>query len=592
MLRLLSLSCLFFLSLGLVSGPVRAEQQPRVAVLELKGKLPRGQLAVLSDKVRSGVLAGLHGKDYVVMSRENMAMLIKDMGLDCESVQGECEVETGRNIGAAYVVSGSVEDVGSGLLLVSLKVHDTQSGALKATGDVRGKEVIQLIDQLPGTVAQVMARAFGEGGQQIPVVQAPPTPGTPAQAQFNLNFGSGGSGLGVQAKLKEQQCVRQADQNGSRARAQRLADAIAQAKSKASQAWRAQFSEVEMCTKLERSQRSGCISAVEQWLSVARSMRVELPAGVENIQTDCGARQPAYQSESRMVAADEVSQAESLLSRLKAADGLSGGFSTGGPYLSTGWDHGCVVLQSGSVRCWGGNAKGQTNVPRGAFQSIGGGSYHTCGLLQSGSAKCWGANNAGVYSVPTDEFKYVSGGSDHACGILRSGRVKCWGKNNKGQANNPSGEFQSISAGYLNTCGVTTSGTIKCWGDPSYGQTRPPRGVYKSVSVGLLNICGLLQSGRVKCWGVNASINTPPTSVFQDVSVGSGHVCGLLQSGEVKCWGKSDKGQLRRPSGAFLSISATGNFTCGVTTSGAVKCWGQNDKRQLNIPSGLRARTD
>ncbi len=309
------------LALGQLSHPALAQAQPRVAVLELKGKLSRGQLSVLSDKVRAGVLAGLRGKDYVVMSRENMAVLLKDMGLDCESVQGECEVETGRNIGAAYVVSGAVEDVGGGLLLVSLKVHDTASGALKATGDVRGKEVIQLIDQLPGTVAQVMARAFGEGGQMAPIVQqAPVAPGQPAQAQFNLNFGSGGGGLGVQAKLKEQECVRQADQRGSKARATRLADAIAQAKSKASQAWRAQSSELEMCTKLERSQRSGCISAVEQWLSVARSMKVDLPAGVETIQTDCGARQPAYQAESRMVAANEVSQAESLLRRLKASD--------------------------------------------------------------------------------------------------------------------------------------------------------------------------------------------------------------------------------------------------------------------------------
>ncbi len=320
------LAVFLFVLIGLVL-PSHAEEKPRIAVLELKGELSRGQLSVLSDKVRSGVLVGLQGKDYVVMSRENMAILLKDMGLDCESVEGECEVETGRNIGAAYVVSGSIEDVGGGLLLVSLKVHDTQSGALKATGDVRGTQVIQLIDQLPGTVAQVMARAFGEGGQQAPIVQAPVSPGAPAQAQFNLNFGSGGGGLGVQAKLKEQECVRQADQRGSKARATRLADAIAQAKSKASQAWRAQSSELEMCTKLERSQRGSCISAVEQWLSVARSMKVDLAAGVETIQTDCGARQPAYQAETRMVAANEVAQAESLLTRLKDAGSsdLSGG---------------------------------------------------------------------------------------------------------------------------------------------------------------------------------------------------------------------------------------------------------------------------
>ena len=120
-----TLICVFCVSW---TGTAGAQSDPRIAVLELKGKLTRGHLSVMSDKVRSGVLLAMQGKDYVVMSRENMAVLLKDMGLDCDSVEGECEVETGRNIGAAYVVSGAVEDVGGGLLLVSLKVHDTASG--------------------------------------------------------------------------------------------------------------------------------------------------------------------------------------------------------------------------------------------------------------------------------------------------------------------------------------------------------------------------------------------------------------------------------------------------------------------------------
>ncbi len=315
------LALLLTLQVGLRPSVAHGDA-PRIAVLELKGTLSRGQLAVLSDKIRSGVLAGLQGKNFVVMSRENMAMLIKDMGLDCESVEGECEVETGRNIGAAYVVSGSVEDVGRGLMLVSLKVHDTTTGALKAAGDVRGTEVIELIDQLPSRVAQVMARAFGEGGQQ-PVQAYPVQSSGPAQAQMNLEFGAGG-GLGVQAKLKEQECARQANQKGSSARATRLAEALSQATRMASQAWRAQASELETCTRLEREERNGCIEAVEQWLGVARSMKVDLPAGVERVQTDCGVRQPAYQAETRMVAGAEVETAEKLLAKLKASDPLSG----------------------------------------------------------------------------------------------------------------------------------------------------------------------------------------------------------------------------------------------------------------------------
>jgi TolB-like protein len=133
---------------------------PRVAVLELRGKLSRGQLAVMSDKVRGGVLAAVAGKSFVVMSRENMAILLKAQGKTCEGVLGSCEVETGRNIGAAYVVSGSVEDMGSGLMLVLLKVHNTETGALTGAGDVRGTQVIELIDKLPRISMQIMTETL------------------------------------------------------------------------------------------------------------------------------------------------------------------------------------------------------------------------------------------------------------------------------------------------------------------------------------------------------------------------------------------------------------------------------------------------
>ncbi len=101
------LACVF---LWAVPGPAAAEGKPRVAVLEVTGALPRGQRLVLSDKIRAGVLAGTRGKGLQVMTRESMAMLLKDMGLDCTKIQGECEVETARNIGASYVITGSVQD--------------------------------------------------------------------------------------------------------------------------------------------------------------------------------------------------------------------------------------------------------------------------------------------------------------------------------------------------------------------------------------------------------------------------------------------------------------------------------------------------
>jgi protein-L-isoaspartate(D-aspartate) O-methyltransferase len=268
----------------------------------------------MSDKVRSGVLRGLQGKDFVVMSRENMAILLKDMGRDCKSVQGECEVETGRNIGATYVVSGSVEDVGGGLMLCTLKVHDTNSGALLATGDVRGTQIVDLIDRLPPKAQQLMTQALGGTGP-APVIE---TPGRPAQPRFNGNFGGTGS-LGIAAKLKAQACDRQAETKGAQLRSARLTTAIEQAQRQARDAWKARVSELEMCAKLKQAERGSCISALEQWLATARSMTVDIPAAVENVQTDCGTRQPALPAERRTVQATDVPAAERLLERLKSS---------------------------------------------------------------------------------------------------------------------------------------------------------------------------------------------------------------------------------------------------------------------------------
>ncbi len=177
---------------------------------------------------------------------------------------------------------------------------------------------MDLVDQLPPTAARLTAQAFGKA---IPVGQAPApvVHQGPAQARFQGSFGTGG-GLDVEAKLKEQQCARESEQGGQQARGARMVEAVERVQGEARRAWQSRASELELCTKLKRDQRSGCISAVEQWLSGARSMTVRLPAGVETVQTACGARQPAYQAEVKVVSAIDLPVAEALLSRLKAGD--------------------------------------------------------------------------------------------------------------------------------------------------------------------------------------------------------------------------------------------------------------------------------
>ena len=305
------------LVMGLISGEAVAEKKLRIAVLELQGRLGREELGVLSDQIRAGVVQGTQGQGFVVMSRENMAILLKDMGQDCETAQGECEVETGRNIGAAYVVSGSVVQMG-GEWVCTVKVHDVTTGAFLRSAIVRGKVVMDMVERLPAVVAPLMAQALGGGG-----AQPPPPPGPvagPVGAEGGFVFNPGGAGLSVNAKLKAQECDEEAKTKGAAQRSARLDQAAQEAMGSARTAWRASVTELEQCTKLKRAERAECITLVEQWLTAARQMTVKLPGEEVSVETDCGERRPAFREQTRTVAAADVGAAQTLLTKLKAAD--------------------------------------------------------------------------------------------------------------------------------------------------------------------------------------------------------------------------------------------------------------------------------
>jgi TolB-like protein len=162
------IALLLTLLVGLAPLDAMAGDNPRIAVLELQGELPTSSLMLLSDKVRAGVLDAIQGRNIVVMSRENMAVLAKDMGLDLSCIEGACEVETGRNIGAAYVVSGGITQMG-GIWLCTVKIHQTQSGALLATGDTEAESPLSLRNEIPPLVARLVSKAFGGGGPKAKV---------------------------------------------------------------------------------------------------------------------------------------------------------------------------------------------------------------------------------------------------------------------------------------------------------------------------------------------------------------------------------------------------------------------------------------
>ena len=144
------------------ASPASAAPTQRLAVLELSGAFERDLLSVFSDQVRQGALRSLEGSDYEVMTRENMAVLARSQGIDLEACQegAECEVDLGRNIGAALVISGGVTKVG-GALIATLKLHTTDKGTLLASRTAKARDERSMLDEIKQEAALLIREGLG-----------------------------------------------------------------------------------------------------------------------------------------------------------------------------------------------------------------------------------------------------------------------------------------------------------------------------------------------------------------------------------------------------------------------------------------------
>jgi hypothetical protein len=120
----------------------------------------------------------------------------------------------------------------------------------------------------------------------------------------------------------------------------------------------------------------------------------------------------------------------------------------------------CVLMTSGTIKCWGDNTRGQLGdgtttgraTPVGVIglsgvAAVSTGGYHTCALVGTGNKlKCWGANGRGQLgdgtttnrSTPGDVSGLatatgVAAGGLHTCARTSQGSLKCWGRNVEGQ---------------------------------------------------------------------------------------------------------------------------------------------------------------
>ena len=270
--------------------------------------------------------------------------------------------------------------------------------------------------------------------------------------------------------------------------------------------------------------------------------------------------------------------------------------------LSAGYNHACIVLDNGTVKCWGQNDRGQ--LGQGSTSNVGDGT----GLLMSALP----AIDLGAGVTARD----VVAGNGFSCALLNDSKVKCWGANEFGQlgvnatdnrgdgANEMGAALPAIDFGPNKTaialaaadssvCAVLNLGEVKCWGLNDKGQ------------LGQGNTTNLGDGGTPSV--ANALVvDLGSEKTAKAVTAGAKHFCAILSDNTVKCWGDNGQGQLgvgdaldrgdgANEMGDFLTtvnlgvgltatvVTAGGNATCAVLSDTTTKCWGDNDAGQLGV---------
>lgn len=141
-----------------------AEVDQRIAVLELSNpaRLEKQEVQYLSDLLRRLASSEL-AQNFLVIDKANILELLPP-DKTIEDCIGECAVETGRLLQAAYIITGDIIQFGK-QLRVTIRLHDTKTGRLVASEVASGHEVTDMesgIQEAGGRLLRGLIKGFRE----------------------------------------------------------------------------------------------------------------------------------------------------------------------------------------------------------------------------------------------------------------------------------------------------------------------------------------------------------------------------------------------------------------------------------------------
>ncbi len=248
---------------------------------------------------------------------------------------------------------------------------------------------------------------------------------------------------------------------------------------------------------------------------------------------------------------------------------------------------------SGKVKAWGTNGKGQCSVPEPNrdFVAVAGGGQHSLGLKTDGTIVAWGGNddNQCSVSLPNQDFVGIAAGNSHSLGLKSDGTIVAWGNNSAGQCNipEPNADFVSVVGSDDYSMGLKKDGRIIVWGNYHRTPSSVPR--FLTIAGGHLCLLGLKQNGSISAWGSFAydiTVVPEPNRDFTSIMGGYDFNLALKKNGEIVGWGNRGSGQLNFGSGTgYVGLAAGWKHSLALHSSGSVVAKGSNDYGQCDVPA-------